>query len=571
MKTAITLLLALVLVFSPTAHLTAQEVVWDQTYGGDYRDNGHTIRTTLDGGYVLAGFSVSEPDSKVALIVIRLNSLGDTLWTRTFDGIVRNYPPISSFDIQCTPDGGFVIAGATDDAFDERDGYVLLLDNNGDSLWTCTVGGEGNDVFQSVLPLSDGNFLLCGSTNSFGAGDYDVYLVLVNEYGIAVRSTTYGGLGADIASTVKWVPGGDYVIAGSSGEQVLVLRVAPDGTERWLRTFGSDPMKAYGVAVTSDSGFIMAGARSFGFELPFSNGMAMKVDAQGDSVWTQVYDYFNSTLFEVHVGSDGHIYLGGSQNEYYWLSGMVLKTDALGNVIWHKDYQVTDDQWSTSSTSLDIGHLDIDGTVAQVGTNWHYDDISMNYQTYVAIIKDTAYTGYLLQKKIEPDTIFAAMAHTVDDYSIDIYLGDPADGYTVADVDIGSLSVNGGVLSVTVTILPSYPSFTGEVIQLSIPARDFVLSYGLLYDTSNQPFDISGSFLDGRQFDLNGTFVLVSHTSGDVDLDGKVTIADLTLLTSHLFLGGRLPSHEAGDVNLDDLVNVADLTRLVQMLFLGIP
>ena len=46
-----------------------------------------------------------------------------------------------------------------------------------DTLWTCTYGGSSGDYGYSVQQTSDGGFVVAGSTRSFGAGGYDVWLI----------------------------------------------------------------------------------------------------------------------------------------------------------------------------------------------------------------------------------------------------------------------------------------------------------------------------------------------------------------------------------------------------------
>jgi len=181
-------------------------------------------------------------------------------------------------------------------------------------------------------------------------------------------------------------------------------------------------------------------------------------------------------------------------------------------------------------------------------------------------------TGTIPATVVDPDTMYVFFAHTVSPFELTAYLGNFHADYTAADVNTAMLSINATVFPVATAVLPSHPAFDGEVLEVVFHAEEFILGYGFLFDTSVQSYTIAGEYSDGTPFMAVGEFVFVGHTSGDVNVDGTVNIADITYLVDYLFFGGPAPPvMETANVDGEGGVNIADLTYLVEYLFFGGP
>jgi hypothetical protein len=180
------LLLLLFFVFIQPAAAPAQ-VTFERTYAGD---QGKCVQQTMDGGYVVAG----RKDSNVYLI--KTDSYGDTLWTRTYGGESNDEGRSVQ---QTSPDSGYIIAGYTESfGTGGSDVYLIKTDSSGDTLWTRTYGGESNDEGRSVQQtFPDSGYIIAGYTESSGAGGSDVYLIKTDSSGDTLWTRTYGLSGED--------------------------------------------------------------------------------------------------------------------------------------------------------------------------------------------------------------------------------------------------------------------------------------------------------------------------------------------------------------------------------------
>lgn len=150
----------------------APDSLWIKTYGGTSSDYGWSVQQTSDGGYIITGYTSSFGAGNVLLL--KTNPFGDALWIMTFGGADHEY----GRSVQETTDGGYIIAGYTR-SFGAGDGdvYLIKTDSSGDTLWTKTYGGTSYDYGWAVQQTTDGGYIVAGATLSFGAGVWDVYLI----------------------------------------------------------------------------------------------------------------------------------------------------------------------------------------------------------------------------------------------------------------------------------------------------------------------------------------------------------------------------------------------------------
>jgi uncharacterized delta-60 repeat protein len=245
------------------------DTLWTRAYGGSDDDEGYCVQETADGGFIAAGYTKSFGAGLQDFYLVRTDGLGDTLWTRTYGG--SNWD--EAFSCQRTVDGNFIVAGFTG-SFDAGypDFYLVKINNQGDTLWTRTFGGSNWDVARSVQQTADGGYIVAGETESFGAGNNDFYLVKTNSQGEQLWTRTYGGSDNDEAFSVQQTADGGYIVAGETesfgagNKDFYLVKTNSQGDQLWTRTYGgSDNDGASSVQLTADGGYIVAGeTESFG-------------------------------------------------------------------------------------------------------------------------------------------------------------------------------------------------------------------------------------------------------------------------------------------------------------------
>ncbi len=318
---------------------TSGDTLWTRTYGGeDDEEDGSSVQQTSDGGYVIAGLTVSFGAGGGDVYLIKTDASGDTMWTRTYGG--TDYD--DGWSVQQTSDGGYIIAGYTV-SFGAGGGDVYIIKTNvsGDTLWTRTYGGTGDDEGYSVQHTPDGGYIIAGYTRSYGAGNEDVYLIKTNASGDTLWTRTYGGTGEDFGYSVQQTADSGFVIAGSTWSfgagacDVYLIKTDASGDTMWTRTYGgTDNERGRSAQQTSDGGYIIAG-----YTLSFGAGnedvYLIKTNASGDTLWTRTYGGTdNERGRSAQQTSDGGYIIAGYTRSYGAGNGDVylIKTNSLGNI-----------------------------------------------------------------------------------------------------------------------------------------------------------------------------------------------------------------------------------------------
>ena len=268
------------------------DTIWMTTYGGSQYDLCRSVQQTLDGGYIVAGWTSSFGAGLEDIYLIKLDPLGDTMWTGTYGGSGDDRGRC----VQETRDGGYIVAGWTSSFGAElEDIYLIKLDSLGDTVWTGTYGGSGDDQSECVRQTQDGGFIIAGYTNSLGVGNLDVYLVKTDSIGDTIWTRTYGGVSHDLGYSVEQTLDGGYIITGhtfsfGAGEyDVYLIRADSLGDTVWTRTYGGNRHDGgRSVQQTQDGGYIIAGwTNSFGADV--GDVYLVKTNTLGDTLWTRTY------------------------------------------------------------------------------------------------------------------------------------------------------------------------------------------------------------------------------------------------------------------------------------------
>ena len=196
------------------------DTVWSRTYGGTDDDEGRFVQQTTDGGYVIVGFTWSFGAGSVDVYCVKTNAAGDTLWTRNYGGKYVD----AGYSVQQTADSGYIIAGRYSTSIGNLDVYLVRTNAGGDTLWTRTYGGPDADLGFSICHTADGGFISAGLTESFGAGYQDVYAIKTDSLGslcVAEEVSKPHIMSSRLAATVTRSLPADAVVFDAMGRRVV--------------------------------------------------------------------------------------------------------------------------------------------------------------------------------------------------------------------------------------------------------------------------------------------------------------------------------------------------------------
>ncbi len=294
---------------SDTIPATGPSPHFCKAIGGKNDDGGKSLIQTSDGGYAIAGATKSFGAGIIDVYLVRLDAHGNLQWTKTIGGPARE----EGNSLIQTSDGGYAIAGYTESfGAGQLDVYVIKLDAHGNLQWTKTIGGPGGEIGHSLIQTSDGGYAIAGYTYFFGAGEWDVYVVKLDANGNLQWTKTIGGPESEEGYSLIQTSDGGYAIAGytysfgAGKEDIYVVKLDANGNLQWTKTIGGPESDwSSSLIQTSDGGYAIAGyTNSFG-----EGGLdvyVVKLDANGNLQWTKTIGGKNTEEgFSLIQTSDG--------------------------------------------------------------------------------------------------------------------------------------------------------------------------------------------------------------------------------------------------------------------------
>lgn len=222
--------------------------------------------------------------TSAALLTGTLTAQFDVEWKQCIGGSAFEDPRA----ILAVPSGGYMMVGNTDGTNPHTptgyhgggDIWAVRLDAEGAILWQRYIGGNNFDAAEDVCQVSDGGFILVGSTQSMSGGDFngchggytDGVVMKLDSEGNTVWQRCMGGSGDDELNAIAATPDGGAILTGASTSSngdltsnqgtydLWVVKLAADGTTEWSVSYGgSQGEMGYGIKPTPEGGYIVAG------------------------------------------------------------------------------------------------------------------------------------------------------------------------------------------------------------------------------------------------------------------------------------------------------------------------
>jgi hypothetical protein len=346
------LILITITIFLSIGNITnAQSIVFNKVY--DYSntyDGGFEIIETTDNGYLLVGSYATL--STGGGLIIKLNNLGDTLWTKQYDLTIGGDDVYSVVELV---NGGYAICGLySDTATMTGDAYIMRLDSQGDSLWMNRYGSIFNDTPYSIVQSLDGEFICAGWTfNTIDPNYADAWVFKTDSLGNLLWEKQFDNYGLqDNFDKVIITPDGNIVCAGVTVIDAVtgldyVVKLNQQGDTIWTKELGGIGCgETFDINTTLDGGFIGCGARCVN---GFQRASVYKLDSLGNMLWYNTYarssgasDYFSFSA--VHELPNGNFMAAGSDFDYTQpvpassTRIRMMEFNANGDSIWSKQY-----------------------------------------------------------------------------------------------------------------------------------------------------------------------------------------------------------------------------------------
>lgn len=352
----------------------APVIEWQNSFGGSHQDIPFSIQQANDGGYISAGYTLSN-DQDVTNFhggsgdfwVVKTDANGNLQWQKTYGGSDYEY----AFDIEKTTDNGYIIAGYTKSNNGDitlnkgvTDYWVVKINTTGIIQWQKTFGGSSIDYAFSVKQTTDGGYILLGETSSTNGdvvsnhGSVDIWVLKLSSTGAIQWKKTYGGTGGDYASAINHTSDGGYIIGGNtysndgdvtgyhSEGDYWIIKINSTGVIQWQKTLGgSEGDNLRDIRQTSDGGYIAVG-RSFSSNGNISNhnggrGWVVKLSSTGTLQWEKsLGENLYVGLESVKEISGGYVIAGSINGQIYGYptspNYWIVKINNSGTLIWEK-------------------------------------------------------------------------------------------------------------------------------------------------------------------------------------------------------------------------------------------
>jgi hypothetical protein len=323
-------------------------MIWNQTYGDGkpYSEGGVTrgvgdLVSTLDGGFAFVDFDR----------LTKISSSGFLQWEKQYGGLRDEKLLALVQDI----DGNFILAGETivryhllpeelntEDVrwYDSGDAWLIKVDSSGVLQWEIAIDGLNDEEWANkIIETDENSFVLAGITNSYGAGQADMWIVKSNATGSIEWNKTYGGvLDEGAESIIQTVDGGfafiGYTASFGSGEtDIWLVKTDAAGSMEWNQTFGgSEKDLGLEIVQVSDSGFVLAGVKQ---SSDTWYNWIIKTDVLGVTEWERTYSRSQKVRYISMLTKPIKFIQTADSGFALASSNELIKMDTVGAVEWN--------------------------------------------------------------------------------------------------------------------------------------------------------------------------------------------------------------------------------------------
>lgn len=505
------------------------EIIWKNTFGSSSYERLYSLDNSLDDGYVIVGDSSSSSiigsnyKGGYDALIVKYDKDNKFMWQKVWGGSDDD----SFKDVISTKDGGYIVIGSydSDDISDFgkslwTDAVIVKYDKEGNLLWENNFSGNGHDIFNKVIEVSDGYIVVGYSSssnlsfdlNNYGSDgiiakyDFDGDLLWVKNWGYGTDDELF---------SIKEVSDG-YIIVGNTygenygnGKDAIIIKLGKNGNLLWENKWGGSSFDTFeSVGITNDECLIAVGY----FESDDISGI---FNQGGDDLIIVVYDKDGNFLY--------HQSFGGSSSDSFF-SIVVLENDTFAVAGYSSSGNID------GLTNFGGG----DGTIIKFSMKYVFslkEEIngvsSITNDSNVYLIKPVPDFGYEVDEVIAKNT---------KDENVDVIKNDDGTFTIVLNDDI-----NVEVLYRKKYLIEKKDSVNGKIevvrknnLGIIIPVSDkgYVVEKVLVKNSKNEYLDVARLYDGNYSFELNDDVSvevvfkkeLVNPKTGVVDVFGILVI-----------------------------------------------
>jgi len=295
-------------------------------------------------------------------------------------------------------------------------------------------GGLEKETPFSFVQTDDNSFIIVGSTESYGAGKEDIFIVKINITGELISNDTFGWQEKDAGYSIIKTSDGNYIITGTSqeidgvGEDVLLLKINDDCDLIWKKEFGRTAWEwGKDLIETKNNEILIVGSTQdfWGADYDY---YVIKTDLDGNNIWSKNYKISgNNHANAVIQAKDDNFLVVGTTSDYTNVNKdiLIIKLNNNGQILWSKTYGGSGKEEGYDIAKTEDGYL-IVGSTSSYGEG-RYDAYVIKINEDGEVIWSESYGtpkddhGYFILVNPNNEISIVGQTFDTDERSSDIY------------------------------------------------------------------------------------------------------------------------------------------------------
>lgn len=295
--------------------------------------------------------------------------------------------------------GNIYAAGYSFNTAQDKDYLVVKMNSVGDTVWTRqynNTNGNGSDKAMFIALDASNNIYVCGVTDGGSVFQNDILTQKYSNAGTLLWSATYNYLpfNQDDSPLGLFInTAGDVFVTGQSdrdssaivNDDIITIKYNTSGVQLWAARYnGTGNATDRGTAITGDNlgGCVITGRT---FSLLFDDVITISYSSTGTVTWQTIYDrgFGNDRGEDITRDASGNIYVTGRSENANDYDLMTIKYNSAGVAQWTKMYDNVDNDFGNTIAVDATGNVYVAGQtdIQNSGGNTDYDYVTIKYNS----------------------------------------------------------------------------------------------------------------------------------------------------------------------------------------------